>query len=69
MKEQIKNLIKTEGPKSFKQARKDLGLSGYHESKILDQTLRQMVKDKILFFKKSTQTYQLKDKREIIGTF
>jgi exoribonuclease R len=69
MKEKIKFLIKESGPKSFKQARKELGIKGYDDSKTLDKVLRELVKDKVLFYKKSTDTYQFKDKKEVIGTF
>ena len=69
MKEQVGKLIKENGPHTFKQAKKALGIYGYEDSKKLNSVLRQLVKDKVLFYKKSTETYQVKDKREIVGTF
>lgn len=68
MKEQILKLLES-GPKTFAELKTALELESFNDSKKLDKVLRQLWNEKKTFYKKSKNTYNLKNDEEIIGTF
>ncbi len=64
-------IIKTleSSPKTFKELKNELGLRDYNDSKKLDKELRDLWKERKIYFKKSKETYHLKNDEEIIGIF
>ncbi len=57
------------GPKTFKEIKRNLSLNSFDSSKKLDESLRKLWKEKKIFFKRSKETYHIKDSEELIGTF
>ncbi len=68
MKEKIIKFLEN-SPKSFKEIRNELRLRTYDDSKKLDFVLKQLWKEKKIFYKKSNETYNIKNDEELIGTF
>lgn len=68
MKDKIlKELEKS--PLSFKELKDKLGLRRFEDSKRLDKELRDLWNERKIFYKKSKNTYHLKNDEEIIGIF
>ncbi len=68
MKEKIIKLLES-SPKTFKELRDELGLRSFNDSKNLDKNLRSLWNERKIFYKKSRNTYHLKNDEEIIGIF
>ncbi len=68
MKGKIIQLLE-KGPKTFKELRDELNLRSYNDSKTLDKLLRELWKERKVYYKKSKDTYNLKNDEEMIGTF
>ncbi len=68
MKNKIIKLLE-QSPKSFKELKKELGLKTFNDSKTLDKLLRELWKERKIYYKKSRDTYHLKNDEEIIGIF
>ncbi len=67
MKDRIIKILE-KGPRTFKELKEDLGLS-FNDNKKLDKWLRELWTDRKIYFKKSRNTYNIKNDEEIIGTF
>ncbi len=63
----IKSLEKS--PKTFKELKSELGLKSFNDSKTLDRLLRELWKERKIYYKKSRDTYHLKNDEEIIGIY
>ncbi len=63
----IKMLEKS--PKTFKELKTELGLKNFNDSKTLDKELRKLWNERKIYYKKSKNTYHLKNDEEIIGVF
>ena len=63
----LKELQKS--PKTFKEIKNELSLTSFDSSKKLDVVLRRLWNEKKIFFKRSSETYHIKDSKEVIGTF
>ncbi len=68
MKNKIIKLLE-QSPKTFKQLKNELGLRNFNDSKTLDRLLRELWKERKIYYKKSRDTYHLKNDEEIIGIF
>ncbi len=68
MKNKIIKILE-QSPKTFKELKKELGLRDFNDSKTLDKELRNLWKERKIYFKKSRETYHLKNDEEIIGIF
>ncbi len=68
MKDKIIRILE-KGPKTFKELKADLNLNSFNDSKQLDKELRSLWTERKIFFKKSRNTYHIKNDEEIIGTF
>lgn len=68
MKEKIIKFLQS-GPKTFEELKTEFNLLSYSDSKKLDKTLRELWNEKKVFYKKTKNTYNLKNDEEIIGTF
>ncbi len=68
MKDKIIRILE-KGPRTFKELKTELNLHAYEDSKRLDRELRSLWTERKIFFKKSRNTYHIKNDEEIIGTF
>ncbi len=68
MKERILKILE-KGPKSFKDLKIELNLRSYNDNKKLDSQLRELWNERKIFYKKSRNTYHLKNDEEIIGIY
>ncbi len=68
MKDKIIKLLE-KSPMTFKELKTELGLKSFNDSKVLDKVLRDLWNERKIFYKKSRNTYNLKNDEEIIGIF
>ncbi len=68
MKNKILKLLE-KNPMTFKEIKKELGLKSFDDSKVLDKLLRELWNERKIFYKKTKNTYNLKNDEEVIGIF
>ncbi len=68
MKNKILKLLE-KNPMTFKEIKGELGLRSFDDSKTLDRLLRELWNERKIFYKKTKNTYNLKNDEEVIGIF
>ncbi len=68
MKNKILKLLEKH-PMTFKEIKGELGLRSFDDSKTLDKLLRELWNERKIFYKKTKNTYNLKNDEEVIGIY